>query len=145
MARTVEGQVAALERHKTFLDLARDDLGVELCRIATDGCLECIVGEHDPDGVPWPPLDAEYEAWKQAHYGGLPMGVLHFVMARPEEVAGVVAVTATTAMVTYGVSDQARQEAGWFQAWRRFWGFTDASREKVRAFLKGRFRAVVRG
>ena len=144
MARS-DRQVAALERHRSRLDLRHDGLGEDLCKIATDGVLECIIGEHGPDGSAWPDLDARYEAWKARHYPGRPMGVKDFVMARPEEVAGEVVVESDRATVTYGISDRARVEAAWFQVLRPFWGFTDRSRSEVRGRLARSVGEILRG
>lgn len=139
--------VADLERHKKLFDLTRDDLGRQLCKAATDGCQECIAGQHAPDGSPWAPLDRHYEEWKAFHFPGLPMGVLHQVMSNPNEVAGEVDVTADRARVTYGITEQAKEEANWFQdpegghqPPRRFFGLTEGAQEESRKLLDKRFK-----
>jgi len=69
-------------------------------------------------------------------------------MADPREVAGEVAVSAELARVTYGVSEQARAEAEWFQQGgdgrppRRFWGLTAESEARSREILDARFRTI---
>ncbi|WP_435005157.1 hypothetical protein P12x_003051 [Tundrisphaera lichenicola] len=141
---------AILGRHKRLFDLAEGNLGADLCKAATDGCQECLAAEQDPDGNPWPPLSGPYEEWKSFEYPGNPMALLHGVMANPREVAGEIEVAADSATVTYGVSEQARQEAEWFQEGvkrtgqppRRFWGFTSDSLAKARAILDERFSTV---
>jgi hypothetical protein len=134
----------ALERHKTFLDFTRDDLGLELCRIATDGAQECILLEQSPDGSPWPPLSEEYAKWKSKHYPGEPMGVRDLLMADHEEVQGVVEVEPTRCVVTYGKSEAARDEATWFQARRPFWGFTEQAKTRAVEHMNARLK-VIRG
>ena len=139
---------ADLERHKKLFDLSVDHLGRDLCKAATDGAQECIADEKAPDGSAWPPLSEAYDEWKSFHYSGRPMGVLHQVMANPHEVAGEVEVSAERATVTYGVSEQAKAEASWFQEGdqhrppRRFWGFTDASLSRAREILDARFEGL---
>jgi Phage virion morphogenesis family len=143
---------ATLDRHRKLFDLTQDNLGQRLCKAATDGVQACIAGQHEPDGTPWQPLSEHYEEWKAFHYPGLDMGVLHQHMANPHEVAGEVEVYAARAVVTYGISEQARQEAVWFQEGsgrpghgqpaRRFWGFTADSLEAVKAILGDRLKSA---
>lgn len=140
--------LADTNRHRHLFAMDRDNLGHDLCKAATDGVQECIAGEHDPDGNAWAPLSPKYEEQKAFEYPGQPMAVLHQVMANPHEVAGEVVVSADRATVTYGISEQARQEAEWFQEGnahqpaRRFWGFTGASLKEVRSILDKRFSTV---
>jgi hypothetical protein len=135
---------AAIERHRRIFDLAENNLGRDFCKAATDGVQANIAGEHDPDGNPWPPLSPDYDEWKSFMYPGQPMGVLHQVMANPHEVAGEVEVTPELATVTYGISEQAREEAAAFQARRKFWGLTEDSRKASKAILDERFRNGVK-
>lgn len=145
MARNADRQIAALERHKRFLDFTEDGLGDDLLKIATDGCLECVIGQHDPDGNPWPDPSPEYAKWKARKYPGHPPGVLHFVMARPEEVAGEPEITPDRAKVTYGKTQGAKDEIAWFaKGGRRFWGFTARSRAAAKDFLDRRLRSLTR-
>lgn len=143
---------ADLERHKHLFDLTRDDLGRRLCKASTDGVQRCIADECTPEGQPWVPLSEAYEEWKSFQFPGNPMGVLYQHMANPREVAGKVQVTTNQAVVTYGVSDQAKQEATWFQEGsgrpghgqppRPFWGFTDESLAEVAKILDAAFAKV---
>ena len=140
---------ADLERHRHLFDLDRDHLGRDLCKAATDGAQECIAGEHDPDGKPWDKLSPRYDEWKSFQFPGQPMGVLHQVMANPREVAGEPPeVSAERATVTYGVSEQARQEAEHFQEGdarqppRPFWGFTADSTKEAGQILDRKFQTA---
>jgi hypothetical protein len=136
---------ADMDRHRHLFDLDRDSLGAKLCKAATDGVQECIANEESPDGVAWAPLSEKYEEWKSFQFPGSPMGVLHQIMANPHEVAGEVRVTAHEATVTYGVSEQARDEAVWFQEGdanqppRPFWGLTTESKQESKSILDARF------
>jgi Phage virion morphogenesis family len=141
--------LADLERHKHLFDLDRDDLGRKLGKAFTDGVQECIAGQHDPDGQGWEYLSPAYEEWKGFQFPGNPIGVLHQTMADPHEVAGeMTTLTATQATVTYGITEQAKQEAQWFQEGdahqppRRFWGFTPDSLDEVKKLLDERFATV---
>lgn len=137
---------ADLERHRHLLDLDRDRLGLDLCSAATAGCQECIAGQHAPDGTPWAPLSDAYDEWKSFAYPGNPISLLHGTMDNPREVAGEVEVAARRAAVTYGISERAREEAGWFQEGnahqpgRPFWGFTADSLAEVARILTDRLR-----
>jgi hypothetical protein len=140
-------QIAALQRHKVAFDFSQDRLGEDLCKIATDGCLENVIGENSPDGTPWAPLSEDYAKYKQLNYPGSPVGVLHFLMAQPQEIAGQASIDPLLAKVSYGVSDQAKQEMAWFTEGdtsrnrppRPFWGFTTRSIEASAALLKKTF------
>jgi phage gpG-like protein len=152
MSAALDRVRAALERHKKLFDLTEDALGRKLCKAATDGVQECIADEKTPDGQAWVPLSEHYEEWKSFHYPGNPMAVLKGIMANPREVAGEVVVRPDHAVVTYGVTDEAREHATWFQEGggrpghgqpaRPFWGFTSASLDEVREILDERFRTV---
>lgn len=144
---------ATLGRHSHGFDLDRDDLGRRLCKAATDGVQYSIAREETPDGQRWADLSEKYEEWKSFNYPGNPMAVLHGTMADPREVAGEVdPPSATRAIVTYGVSEQAREEAAWFQEGggkpghgqpaRPFWGFTEESRKEVKSILDARFKQI---
>jgi hypothetical protein len=136
---------ADIARHKKLFDLERDELGKHLCKAATDGVQECFAGQHSPDGEGWEYLSPKYDEWKSFQFPGNPIGVLHQVMANPNEVAGEVVVTPDKATVTYGISDQARDEAVYFQEGnshqpeRRFWGLTETSVDKSKTLLDARF------
>jgi hypothetical protein len=130
---------AAIARHRKLFDLEEEGLGKALCKAVTDGVQATIDAQTTPDGSPWPELSEDYQSWKSKHYPGQPMAVLYGVMAKPSEVEGEVEVQTEQASVVYGVTDEARIEAGWFQKRRKFWGFTERSRGEVRLLLDSRF------
>lgn len=140
--------LAVLDRHRKLFDLTRDNLGRDLCKAATDGVQATIAAEQSPDGVPWAPLSEKYEEFKQFQYPGQPIAVLHGIMADPHEVAGIVSVANSWAEVTYGRSEQAREEAHWFQEGngrqpaRPFWGFTAQSLKQAGEILDARFKTL---
>lgn len=135
------------------MDLTHDGLGEALCKAATDGVQACLAGEHAPDGSSWKELSDRYEGWKSFHYPGNQISLLHGLMDNPREVAGEPGPnTPERAIVTYGVSEQARLEAEWFQKGsgrpghgapeRPFWGFTDDSRQKIKEILEARLKSA---
>lgn len=131
MARYAKGREAIhrdIIGHRDMFDLRRDGLGRELCGITTDGIKDTIDAQQTPDGAPWAPLSEAYATWKSRKFPGQPMAVLHHLMIDPAEVEGIIEVNRSEASVLYGVSEQARQEAEWFQEGgpnqppREFWG-----------------------
>lgn len=139
---------ADFARHKRLFDLSNDRLGEALCKAATDGVQYTIAREESPDGAPWPALSPAYEEAKALSHPGNPMALLEGIMINPNEVAGEVIVSGNRAVVTYGVSAQAQEEAIWFQEGdgnqppRPFWGFTRESVTEVQAILDDRFKQV---
>jgi len=134
-----------IARHRELFDLTRDKLGADLCKAATDGVQANLANETQPDGNRLADLSTAYDEWKQFHYPGQQISYLHGVMDNPREVAGEVAVSTDQAEVTYGVSEQARQEYDRFSAGndhqppRPTWGFTRASESEARTILDARF------
>jgi hypothetical protein len=143
--------LAALARHRTFADLADDDCGEDLCKIATDGVLDAIAREEAPDGSRWADLSDRYERAKSRTHPGRPIGVRDGLMADPAEVAGETSVSRDRAVVAYGVSAEAREEFSWFNLGdpgnnrppRPCWGFTPASEAEAKEYLARRFKAKV--
>ena len=143
--------LAALKRHATAFDLTQGKLGESLCKAFTDGVQASIEAGETPDGSTWPELSAEYAQWKARHFPGQPIGKAHGAMADPEQVAGdVIVFGPEAAFVTYGTTEEAREEAAAFQEGdghqpaRPFWGFTAASQQAVGALLEARFRKIIR-
>lgn len=145
----VEGRAKAqddVRRMRDLFDLTKDDLGRTLCEIATDGVMDNMQDETDPDGNRWPDLSEGYAKWKSAQFPGQPMAVLHHLLADPAQVKGILAITRNEASVTYGVSEEARQEAGWFiegdpdrnRPPRDFWGITRPAMQLIDETLEQR-------
>lgn len=137
-----------LRKHLDAFDLRRNGLGRELCGITTDGVQDTIAAQQTPDGDPWAPLSEPYATSKARNFPGQPMGVLHHLMADPAQVSGIVRVTRNEAAVTYGVSEEAREEAEWFQEGgsnqppREFWGINPDAMQLVGETLDQRFDQV---
>lgn len=140
---------ADMDRHRHAFDLDRNNLGRDLCKAATDGVQATIAAEESPDGKRWDELSEEYDEWKSFQFPGEPIAVLHQIMADPHQVAGEPpAVTADLAEVTYGITEQAKQEAAWFQEGgngrpaRPFWGLTAASIAESGRILDARLASI---
>lgn len=135
-----------IARMRDLFDLAKDELGKTLCEIATDGVMDNMQDETDPDGNRWEPLSDAYGKWKADQFPGQPMAVLHHLMADPAQVKGIVAVSRNEAVVTYGVSEEARREAAWFiegdpdrnRPPRNFWGITGPALQLIDEMLEQR-------
>ena len=160
--------VADLQHHKRFLDHEYDRLGWDLCEMASESAAENIHNQCSPNGDPWPDLLPKYAAWKSKHYPGRPMGILEFVMAQWYELMGEVVVSPNAAVVTCGVTEEARAHAVSFQEgvkntrpdtivsvprpqWledltptpRVFWGLNLAALGRIAQYLDDRFRRIV--
>lgn len=133
-----------LVRMRDLFDLSKDDLGRTLCEIATDGVMDNMQDETDPDGGKWEPLSDAYGKWKANQFPGQPMAVLHHLMSDPAQVKGILAISRNEAVVTYGVSEQAREEAAWFieggpnRPARNFWGITGPALQLIDETLEQR-------
>lgn len=103
------------EHRKLFMLDGDDDLGVNMLEAATDSHQRAIDTQTSPDGEPWPPLSERYEKWKSRRMPGAPMAFLFGIMASPNEVFGERHVEERQAFYTYGQSDEAKEEACWFE------------------------------
>lgn len=120
-----------LRRHESMFDLSTD-LGEDLCEIASVAAHAALLAGEDFEGNPLPPLSPAYEAWKSVHYPGLPIGFRDLEMGRLEHFRGEVEMERDSAVVTYGINEQARDEFAWFNEGdrarnrppRRVWGLT---------------------
>lgn len=144
--------IADLERHARAFDMTEDKLGESLCAAFTNGVATSIAAQQAPDGTPWADLSEAYAEQKSRSYPGKPIGVRLGLMAASDEVAGDVIVLAPeTAMVTYGVTPEARDEAAWFQRGdpgqnrpaRPFWGMTPAAESETQRILAERLKSVI--
>jgi hypothetical protein len=99
------------------LELPRDGgvLGEKLLDIAAAGVADCFLTESDPDGSAWAPLSESYAEMKAERVGGKPIGELYGLMSDPQQIRGERVVRADSAVMTYGVTDDAKAEAVWFQ------------------------------
>lgn len=107
--------IADLKRLAKMFDLRRDNLGSDLLDLAAEDVLETMDRQEDPDGLPWIPLSDAYEEWKSLHFPAQPMAVLFGLMKTREQVRGFRVIGVDRAEMTYGLDDQVRNEAEWFQ------------------------------
>ncbi len=101
-----------LDEHTGLFDMDRNGLGDRLLDVAVNGVKDHFNAEVDPDGNPWPELQSDYKRWKDRHFPGEPIGVQTGMMRA--EIDGETQVDANSAEWTYGRSEVAKQEAGWF-------------------------------
>lgn len=140
-----------LTRHEGLFRLDREELGDQLLDHAADGCRESFDAQRGPDGEGWPPLNSDYAAWKARHFPGAPMLVREGVLRNDPEFDGEREINASSAVWTFGQSEQARQEAVWNQEgdpWRNrpprpFIGFTESSEAKAAETLENHFKENV--
>lgn len=141
-----------LKTHALFLDFRHQNLGDDLCGAFTDGTMRSILAEESASGAGWPALSPKYEEWKSRRFPGQQMGHLYGLMTDPAQIRGEIEVHRDSAQTTYGITEEARNEAAWFQRGdagqnrppRPFWGFTPSSRAAVRRILATRFRRMVK-
>ena len=107
--------LADLERHRTIFDLDNDRLGEELMDLDVVHIIVQMAAERDPDGTQWPELSDAYAKWKAGVSPSNPISYLYGLMDDPEQLMGERSVSADEATMTYGVTEDARQEAVWFQ------------------------------
>ena len=104
-----------LDRHKQIFDLDQNGLGEALMNIDCEVILRDMDAEVDPDGKPWPPLSELYLAWKAIAAPGSPMAVLYGHMKTLAQLKGMRRTTARLAVMVYGIDEEARDLAEWFQ------------------------------
>lgn len=146
----MEEIIAEVRRHPDVSDFTKDTLGASLVHIAAMAIIGQMGEEVDPDGHPWPPLSEAYAAWKAEVTGGEPMAVLFHRMRTLDEVEGLYRITATTIEQTYGTSEEARNEAEWFQEGsekqnrppRPFYAFNEMAFEQMNAWCDEQFAAA---
>ena len=140
---------ADVARMRTWMALDRDGLGERLLKAFTDGVQGCFATSTDPEGNRWPDLSPDYGREKAFTHPGLPIGVRDGTLSDPSEVAGEVEVIDELAIVRYGRSDRAREEAAWFQEGdeargrppRPFWGLTAKAEAEMGKALESRLRS----
>lgn len=107
--------IADLQRLIRDVDFRRRNLGRDLLDMAAEEVLECMDRQEDPDGLPWIPLSDAYAEWKSSHFPAQPMAVLWGHMKTRDQVRGFRQIEQTRAEMTYGLDNQSRDEAEWFQ------------------------------
>ena len=138
-----------LERMKLFLRMDVDRLGEQLAEANAAAILQYMIAETDPDGNRWDPLSDRYAEWKAEHFPGQLMSHLYGVMRTSEEVYGTVVVQEYSTHQKYGVTEEAEQEAVWFQEGndnqpaRRFYDINELGGRLIADVLDGRFDEYV--
>jgi hypothetical protein len=150
----VTGQAAAvvadIERMRDAFDFTKNGLDLAVAGASARGIDEQMDSQADPDGTPWEPLSERYDRWKQLTVGGLPMAELFHVMKTIEQLTGSLEVSRDRMVQTYGVTEEARQEAYWFQdpqgdqPPRRFYELNAAAIDHVTQVLDDRFADAIR-
>lgn len=123
--------IAEIRAHPHALDFDRHDLGENLVYIAAEAILNQMGEEIDDDGQPWAPLSELYTEAKQRIVGNEPISVLYGHMRTLDQLQGLYRITPRTIDQVYGLDEEARDLAEWFQdpspdrnqPPRRFYGF----------------------
>lgn len=143
--------IADLQRIVRDLDFRRNNLGRDLLDMAAEEVLEGMDRQEDPDGFPWIPLSDAYDAWKSAHFPAQPMAVLYGHMKTRDNVRGVRVIEPTRAEMTYGLDEQVRDEAAWFQdptnpnqPARRFYGLSPHAIQRADAIVNAWFNDIAK-
>ncbi len=132
MAATMAEILADLDREVYRFDLDKGGLGEKAMDIAVEVMLRDMDAEQSPDGTRWPDLSDAYAEAKAGIAPGSPMAVLHGEMKSTEQLAGERRITPHRCTMVFGTTQQARDEACWFQEGdpggnqppRPFWGFS---------------------
>lgn len=120
-----------LDHHIEAMRLDKGNLASDLMDIAVEEMQANMAAQTDPEGNAWAELSEAYAKSKAESHPGAPISVLEGLMASDDEMNGFRMTTDRTASLTYGVSPDAKEEAGWFQdpgnpnqPPRVFWGLT---------------------
>ena len=103
-----------LRRHAEAFRLD-SGLGVELAEASASGIFEYMEAMTDPSNAPWQPLSPKYAAWKAKHYPGRITAERELEMKAPDHLKGQLEIQAHMVIQTYGLNEQAKNEAAWFQ------------------------------
>lgn len=151
MSRQLQAILSDLRRHRQFADFTHDGFGERLMNIDVTAIEARCRAELDPYGHEWAALSEAYAAWKKKMLGRDQIGILFRRMLAHEELRGSRYISATDALMTYGVTEEARNEAEWFQEGdparnrppRPFYDFTASANQTRQAYLDKRFEKYV--
>jgi phage gpG-like protein len=136
-------------RHKTVFDLDQNSLGEDLLEIAVEEIERNLYNEVDIEGVPFAPLTAPYATWKERYYPGRPIAELTGAMKEEVQIVGERKITAKNAEMVYGVDQENKQVATFFQEpyqakpARRFYGLTQDAKRRSTDHLRHHFQTNI--
>ena len=133
MAASVKSALRILARHVEAFDLTRGNLGVDAMTLAVDCMAQDAAAGVGPDGNRWPDLCDAYARWKARRFPGRTIGFREGLMLGRDQLEGEHTVEPHRAELRYGTTQQARDEARWFEDGddarnrppREFWGLSD--------------------
>lgn len=115
--------IADLERHKQGFDFTQDELAQRVSVVTAAAIYSYMDAQVDADNAPWIALADGYARWKERHFPGQPIGVLTGHMKALAQLLGELEITPHLLKQTYGIDEQARLLAEWFQE-----GYDDQNR-----------------
>jgi len=133
-----------------LFDFTQGRLADDVALAAAAGIGHAMDSQVDPDGADWAELSERYARWKDAHYPGRPISVLTGHMRDPVQLNGQLTYVSRDRLVqTYGVDDEARQLAAWFQEGdpphqppRRFYELNDLAKALVGFVFDARLQSA---
>ena len=143
--------LASLERHTHVFDFTREELGENLARATAMGILEFMEEELDPGGTAWAELSFLYKKWKAEAYPGHKIGEVTGLMKNFDELKGEVFISPDGVTQEYGLSEETKLEAEWFQKGyepqnrppRHFYSFNTRASEYATKVLDERFHREI--
>lgn len=134
-----------LRRMALIFDFTRGHLGEKLLDLVVDGIERAADNESDPDGTPWAALSPDYAKWKARVHPGKGIGHRDELMLSRAELEGVRRIDPASAEMEYGITNAARDEAGFFQDGsgnrppRPFYGISQDAAAEIGQWLDDRF------
>ena len=104
-----------LERIPHAFAFDRDRFGERVAEETAAAIFEYMDAEYGPNNAPWIELAERYRRWKERHFPGRKIGELHLHMKDPMQLRGELQIGPDAMQQTYGLDEQARLEAEWFQ------------------------------
>lgn len=133
-----------LQRHREATEFDRNGLGDAILDATTDVIHRDFEDGVSPDGTPWPPLSPAYEEYKRTAYITTQMGYAEMVMAGdPEQFRGSRYISKTEARASFGITQEAIEEAAFFQIDRPFWGLNAESINRSVSVARERFLKAI--
>lgn len=125
-----------LAKHRRATEFDRGGLGERLLDMTTRLQIRDFRRKVSPDGTPWPKLSPAYARWKARAYPGQPMGKREGLMAADENFRGQRRIVADEAVMVFGVTEEAQEEADHFSRDRPFIGLTDEMVHEADAIVR---------